>query len=244
MNQLILWSVVWLIAIHSIIIILYLFSLIIFVRFLVILFQHLPLKPLSFYVQQSWWFYMVMFYYAAKLYLKIYNVRHHLQTNVYWDWGNLIPNCSSRCPNRATVSYRFCNMLYFYAASLTLITGPGVSFVLGGELSPGGWARGIRPSSQSNMPMKGNVCEDKLPTFGIKLASCLRSEVIDAFWVWKDPTPPVTLEFLWQLIRLNNPRAIVKYPKLHCNDTYPGHDIIDVFLCIPLLRWCVLFSWE
>ena len=35
-----------------------------------------------------------------------------------------------------------------------------------GALSPGDWARGIWPSSQSNMPIKGNVCEDKLLTFG------------------------------------------------------------------------------
>ncbi len=35
-----------------------------------------------------------------------------------------------------------------------------------------------------------------------------RSEVIEAFWVWKDPTTPVTLEFLWHFNKvklMNNP---------------------------------------
>ncbi len=34
------------------------------------------------------------------------------------------------------------------------------------------WARGIRPSSQSNMPIKGNVRDDKLLTFEIKAWLC------------------------------------------------------------------------
>ncbi len=42
-----------------------------------------------------------------------------------------------------------------------------------GALSPSDWARRIRPSSQSNMPIKGNVREDKLLTFGTIYAQFL-----------------------------------------------------------------------
>ena len=37
----------------------------------------------------------------------------------------------------------------------------------------------------------------------------LESEVIEAFGVWKDPTTPLTLEFLWHLNKVNSERYIL-----------------------------------
>ena len=50
-----------------------------------------------------------------------------------------------------------------------------------GVLSPGDRARGIRPSSKANMPIKGNVCEDHMD----KLLTFWSLEVADWFWITK-----------------------------------------------------------